>query len=54
MVGELTLKPAFSTMMVGSLRVEGKDPMATVLKASPIRYVGPAYEGGDGELRIGR
>ena len=50
--GELTLKPATSIPMVGSLRVEGKDAMARALQASPIRYVGPSYEGGEGELRL--
>jgi hypothetical protein len=50
--GELTLKPATSAPMVGSLRVEGKDAMSRALQASPIRYVGPSYEGGEGELRL--
>jgi len=50
--GELTLKPATSAPMLGSLRVEGKDAMARALQASPIRYVGPSYEGGEGELRL--
>jgi len=50
--GELTLKPASSTPMVGSLRVEGKEAMARALQASPIRYVGPSYEGGEGRLRL--
>jgi hypothetical protein len=52
LTGALTLTPASSRMMVGSLRVEGKDPMARALQASPIRYVGPDYEGGAGELQI--
>jgi len=38
--------------MVGSLRIEGKDAMARALQASPIRYVGPSYEGGEGQLRL--
>jgi hypothetical protein len=50
--GALTLGPTSATIMIGSLRVEGKDPLARALQASPIRYVGPAYEGGEGELRI--
>jgi hypothetical protein len=50
--GQLTLKPAASTPMLGSLRVEGNDPVARALQASPIRYVGPSYEGGEGELRL--
>lgn len=52
LTGELRLKPATSAPMVGSLRVEGKDAMARALQASPIRYVGPSYEGGEGELRL--
>ncbi|HKU63127.1 MAG TPA: hypothetical protein VJQ44_18140 [Gemmatimonadales bacterium] len=50
--GDLTLKAANSVPMVGSLRVEGKDAMARALQASPIRYVGPSYEGGEGDLRL--
>jgi hypothetical protein len=50
--GQLTLKPATSTPMLGSLRVEGNDPVARALQASPIRYVGPSYEGGEGELQL--
>jgi hypothetical protein len=52
LTGDLTLTPAASNMMIGSLRVEGKDPLARALQASPIRYVGPAYGGGEGQLRI--
>jgi hypothetical protein len=52
LTGELTLKPATSTPMLGSLRIEGNDAMARALQASPIRYVGPSYEGGEGELRL--
>ena len=52
LTGELTLKPTLSAPMVGSLRVEGKDAMARALQASPVRYVGPSYEGGEGELRL--
>ena len=52
LIGALTLKPTESTMMIGSLRVEGKDPLARALQASPIRYVGPAYRGGEGELQV--
>jgi hypothetical protein len=52
LTGALTLAPEVSNMMIGSLRVEGKDPLARALQASPIRYVGPAYQGGEGELRV--
>jgi hypothetical protein len=50
----LTLTPEWTQAMVGSLRVEGKDDFAKVLKASPIRFVGPAMLGGAGELAFGR
>jgi hypothetical protein len=52
LTGDVTLTPAGSSMMIGSLRVEGKDPLARALQASPIRYVGPAYQGGEGQLRV--
>jgi hypothetical protein len=51
---EATLKPEWSRPMVGVLRVEGKDDLAKALKASPIRFVGPLYRGGGGELRFSR
>jgi hypothetical protein len=50
----LVLKPAWSWPLVGSLRVEGKGDLAKALKASPIRFVGPLYRGGAGELRFAR
>jgi hypothetical protein len=50
----LTLKPAWSRSLVGSLRVEGKGDLGKALKASPIRFVGPFYRGGGGELRFSR
>lgn len=50
----LLLKPAWSWSLVGSLRVEGKGDLAQALKASPIRFVGPLYRGGSGELRFSR
>jgi hypothetical protein len=52
LTGDLTLARGASSLMVGSLRVEGKDPLARALQSSPIRYVGPAYQGGEGELRL--
>jgi hypothetical protein len=48
----LVLQPAWSWPLVGSLRVEGKGDLAKALKASPIRFVGPLYRGGRGELRF--
>lgn len=51
--GTLTLTPRVSRSMIGSLRVQGKDPLALALQASPIRFVGPSYQGGSGEFQIG-
>jgi hypothetical protein len=50
----LVLTPTWSRALVGSLRVEGKGDLAKLLKASPIRFVGPLYRGGGGELRFTR
>jgi hypothetical protein len=49
-----TLRPEWSRPLVGVLSVEGKDDLAKALKASPIRFVGPLYQGGGGELRFSR
>jgi len=46
------LRPAWSRPMVGSLTVEGKGDLAKSLKASPIRFVGPFFRGGGGELEL--
>ncbi len=54
MPGKLTLAPVWSRAMIGSLKVEGKDDLAKMLKASPIRFVGPAYYGGAGVFEFGR
>ena len=51
---DATLKPEWSRPLVGVLSVEGKDDLAKALKASPIRFVGPLYQGGGGELRFSR
>jgi hypothetical protein len=50
----MLLEPAWSRGMAGSLRVQGKDDFAKALKASPIRFVGPLYSQGRGELRFER
>lgn len=42
--------PAETRLMVGALRVEGKDILAKALKSSPIRAVGPQETGGTAEL----
>jgi hypothetical protein len=49
---DLTLSPTWSRDLVGSLRVEGKGDLADALRASPIRFVGPLYYGGGGELNL--
>jgi hypothetical protein len=51
---ELIVAPTWSRGFVGSLQVEGKGDLAKVLRASPIRFVGPLYRGGAGELRFSR
>jgi hypothetical protein len=52
--GRLHLTPRFSRAMVGSIRVEGRDDFAKALKASPTRFCGPAYLGGDGSFALPR
>ncbi|MFL5402832.1 MAG: hypothetical protein ACJ8BF_08455 [Gemmatimonadales bacterium] len=50
----LELSPAWRRSLVGSLRAEGKGDLAEALKSSPIRFVGPLYQGGKGQLRLTR
>ena len=50
----MLLEPAWSRGMAGSLRVQGKDDFANAMKASPIRFVGPLYSQGGGEIQFGR
>ncbi|HEU4698529.1 MAG TPA: hypothetical protein VFS40_05080 [Gemmatimonadales bacterium] len=45
-----SFQPTGARLMVGSLRVSGKDNLAKALKASPVRWVGPMYWGGDGRI----
>jgi hypothetical protein len=52
--GTLTLTPQWASPMAGSLKVEGKDDLAKALKGSPVRFVGPMYRGGGGEVYFGR
>lgn len=49
-----SLQPAEALLMVGSVRVEGKTEIARLLRASPIRWVGPLYRGGSGEIAFFR
>jgi hypothetical protein len=51
---EFKYQPQWSRALVGSLTVEGKGDLAKALKASPIRFVGPLYQGGRAELRFNR
>jgi hypothetical protein len=54
MTARLALTPEWHKGMAGSLRVEGDDDFADAVKASPVRFVGPAVIGGKGELAFGR
>jgi hypothetical protein len=53
-LAQLSLTPAWERGLVGSLRVEGKGNLANAMKASPIRFVGPFYRGGGGQIRFTR
>lgn len=50
----LVLTPEWTKGMAGSLRILGDDDFAESVKASPIRFVGPALLGGGGELVFGK
>lgn len=52
--GSLALTPGRSQPMAGSLKVDGKNEFAKALRASPTRFAGPAYRGGDGKVIFGR
>ena len=43
-----------SQAMAGSLKVDGKNEFAKALRASPTRFAGPVYRGGDGKVTFGR
>lgn len=43
--GTFTLSGGRVGSMIGSLKVEGKGDLASVLKRSPLRFVGPGYRG---------
>jgi hypothetical protein len=49
-----TFQPTEALRMVGSVNVVGKTDLARVLQASPIRWVGPLYRGGSGEIAFFR
>ncbi len=46
--------PSSTRLMVGALRIEGKDALAKALKSSPIRAVGPMEEGGTADFLFQR
>ena len=48
------LQPTLTRALVGALRIQGKDELATALRASPIRLVGPIYTGGRGQILFRR
>ncbi len=52
--GSHSLSAEWTRAMIGSLKVEGDDELARLLKASPIRFVGPVYQGGAGSFQFGR
>src|SRR3954453_3835709 len=47
-----SFRPTSSRALVGSLTVQGKGDLTNWLKGSPIRFVGPLYHGGVGELQF--
>jgi hypothetical protein len=50
--GSLSLTPRWAAPMIGALQVKGKDGLAKALQTSPVRFVGPLYRGGGGEVRL--
>jgi hypothetical protein len=50
--GEVLLSPVSSRAMAGSLKVDGKDAFAKALRASPTRFAGPAFQGGEGSISL--
>jgi hypothetical protein len=54
LTGSLTLSPARSQPMAGSLKVDGKNELAKALRASPTRFAGPSFRGGAGKVTFAR
>lgn len=48
------LDPTEAAHMPGTVRVEGKGDLARLLHASPIRWIGPLYRGGNGRISFVR
>lgn len=51
---DMSLTPTSQRSLVGAVIVQGKDNLAKALAGSPIRFVGPFYEGGSGEVLLAR
>lgn len=51
-VGSIAFGAEWTRPMVGVLRVVGRDEVGKAFKNSPIRFVGPAILGGEGEFRF--
>jgi hypothetical protein len=51
---QVAFQPAEALLMVGSVQVRGKTDLARLLQASPIRWAGPFYRGGSGEISFFR
>lgn len=49
---DLSVNPASQRSLVGAVIVQGKDNLAKALAGSPIRFVGPFYKGGSGEVLL--
>jgi hypothetical protein len=47
-----SLSTTSSRSMVGALVINGKDKLAKLLRRSPIRFLGPMYRGGSGQLSV--
>jgi hypothetical protein len=47
-----SLSTTSSRSMVGALVIIGKDKLAKLLRRSPIRFLGPMYQGGSGQLSV--
>jgi hypothetical protein len=51
---KLSFNPTWVRALAGSFRVEGKGDLVDMLTDSPIRFVGPFYHGGGGQLTFTR
>ena len=51
--GRVSLQPAYTRAMAGSLKIDGKGDLAKALRASPTRFAGPEYLGGTGVIILG-